>query len=39
MLWVIFTIIIAIWFVALVAGGLGGLLHSILASRNESQTR
>jgi hypothetical protein len=38
MLWVIFIIILAVWFIALVAGGLGGLLHSILASRNESQT-
>ena len=36
MLWVIFTVILVIWFIALVAGGLGGLLHSILALRKES---
>jgi hypothetical protein len=36
MLWVIFIIILVLWFVALVVGGLGGLLHSILALRKES---
>jgi len=36
MLWIIFGIILAVWFIALVVGGLGGLLHSILALRKES---
>jgi hypothetical protein len=36
MLWVIFIIILVLWFAALVVGGLGGLLHSILALRKES---
>ena len=36
MLWVIFIVILAVWFIALVAGGLGGLLHSILALGKES---
>jgi hypothetical protein len=36
MLWIIFSIILVVWLVALVVGGLGGLLHSILALRKES---
>jgi len=36
MLWIIFIIILVAWFIALVVGGLGGLLHSILALRKES---
>jgi hypothetical protein len=38
MLWVLFGILLTLWLIALIVGGIGGLIHSVITmSRSEAQ--